>query len=124
MTTPDKTQASAAQDQTEAREPGARGWFQPLSPLPAAEAGGDQNGPVETGEPGPDAGSPGARADGSAEPDDQPPEGSGKQDTADTTHTQVGEPTAEVGDPKETAVFPRLLADEQQAEASEPAAPD
>src|SRR6266567_1130639 len=42
MTTPDMTHASEAQHQTEAREPEARGWFQPPSRPPAADAGGSR----------------------------------------------------------------------------------
>ena len=37
------TQASGAQDPTEARGPGDRGWFQPLDRPPAADAGDAQN---------------------------------------------------------------------------------
>ncbi len=37
------TDASEAQDQTEAREPGFRGWFQPVSRPPAADAGGSRD---------------------------------------------------------------------------------
>jgi|GEM_PF-533781 len=70
------TDASGARDQAEVREPGGRGWFQPLSPPPAADAGSDQ-----------------------------------EQDTA------------EVGDPEETAVFPRLPIRETLAQASTPELP-
>jgi 4-amino-4-deoxy-L-arabinose transferase-like glycosyltransferase len=37
------THASEARDQTEAREPGFRGWFQPVSRPPAADAGGSRD---------------------------------------------------------------------------------
>ena len=39
------THASGAQDPTEARAPGDRGWFQPLDRPPAADAESAQNGP-------------------------------------------------------------------------------
>ena len=49
------TDASRAQDPTEARGPGDRGWFQPLDRPPAADVEGAQNGPGAvpggTGEP-------------------------------------------------------------------------
>ena len=71
------TDAVGAQDQAEVGKPGTRGWFQPPSPPPAADAGSDQ-----------------------------------EQDTA------------EVGDPEETAAFPRLPTRETLTQASDPVAPD
>src|SRR2546423_624931 len=56
MATPDMTHASGAQDQTEARKSGVRGWFQPPIQPPAADAGGSETDsgavPDRTGEPG------------------------------------------------------------------------
>src|SRR5438445_5726018 len=78
------THASGAQDPTEARGPGDRGWFQPLNRPPAADAGGAQNGPGAvlggTGEPGPDDGA---------------------------RRAQASDPQAGTGDPEDTAVYQR-----------------
>src|SRR6266516_520148 len=89
MTTPDKTQASGAQDQdqAEAREPGARGWFQPLGRPPAADPqaeGGDQE--DTAGSPHTDVSDPVAEA---GDPDA----------TAVFPRLQVIEAQAEVGEP-------------------------
>jgi Dolichyl-phosphate-mannose-protein mannosyltransferase len=52
MATPDMTHASGRKDQAEGREPGARGWFQPLTPPPAADAGTDEKpDTAEVGDP-------------------------------------------------------------------------
>src|SRR6266566_1826344 len=87
MTTPDKTQASGAQDQAEAREPGARGWFQPPGRPPAADPqaeGGDQE--DTAGSPHTDVSDPVA---GAGDPDA----------TAVFLRLQVIEAQAEVGEP-------------------------
>src|SRR5437763_9574157 len=67
MATPDMTHASGAQDQTEARKSGVRGWFQP----PAADAGGSETDsgavPDRIGEPGEAAGQKSGAEVGDAE---------------------------------------------------------
>src|SRR2546430_132694 len=67
MATPDMTHASGAQDQTEARKPGVRGWFQP----PAADARGSETDsgavPDRIGEPGEAAGQKSGAEVGDAE---------------------------------------------------------
>jgi len=108
------THASGAQDQAEARGPGARGWFQPPTGPPAADAERTGNDPGDAADDG----------DTRTEPGGQPADGLGEQETAETSDTPAGDPDAEAGDPEETAVFPRLRVSETQTEAGEPAAPD
>src|SRR6266568_568965 len=106
MTTPDMTHASEAQHQTEAREPEVRGWFQPPSQPPAADAGGSRG----------DANH--AAADvGSADADDSSPAAG-----AGAPPAPADEPAAETSDSRDTTAYPQAQADELAAEAEEPAA--
>jgi hypothetical protein len=111
MVTPDMTHASG--DQAEARGPGARGWFQPLTGPPAADVGDAQTGPG--------AGGDGAAAGVRDETRDARDEA---RDAAGSPDTEASETAAGADDPEETAVFPRLRAIEMQDEASEPPAPE
>jgi hypothetical protein len=148
MATPDMTHASGAQDQTEARESGVRGWFQPLIQPREADAEGSGTDfhavPGRTGERGEAAGQQSGTEVGEDEADDTSGEIADDQaeaaspgDDADDLAERDGPPagdiggqgTAEasdtqVGHPEETAVFPRLRVSETLAAASEPVAPD
>jgi len=114
MTTPDMTHASEAQHQTEAREPEVRGWFQPPSQPPAADAGGSRG---DANHAAADVGSADADDSSPADADDSSPAAG-----AGAPPAPADEPAAETSDSRDTTAYPQAQADELAAEAEEPAA--
>src|SRR6266571_5307295 len=112
MTTPDMTHASEAQHQTEAREPEVRGWFQPPSQPPAADAGGSRG---DANHAAADVGSADADDSSPADADDSSPAAG-----AGAPPAPADEPAAETSDSRDTTAYPQAEADEPAAEAGEP----
>jgi Dolichyl-phosphate-mannose-protein mannosyltransferase len=106
------TRASDTQDQTEARGPGIRGWFQPVGHR-AADADADRSGEVRT------ADLPEANGNGiwsglegpSALPDETTVLPRIPADDADLEDREAGDSVADRAAPDETTVFPRVAID-------------
>src|SRR6266568_2101420 len=111
MTTPDMTHASEAQHQTEAREPEVRGWFQPPSQPPAADAGGSRG---DANHAAADVGSADADDSSPADADDSSPAAG-----AGAPPAPADEPAAETSDSRDTTAYPQAQAEEPAAEAGE-----